>query len=46
VERFDEADHMGGCVIPGSPHPISGLREIGTIRCERRQQPMCGGAPE
>src|SRR5215475_11263385 len=31
--------------IPGSPHPISGLPEIGTVRCAHRQQPMCGGAP-
>ena len=32
--------------IPGSPHPISGLPEIGTGQCAHRQQPMCGGAPE
>jgi len=30
----------------GSPLSISGLPEIGTIRCAHRQQPMCGGEPE
>jgi len=42
-----ESIRLGQCSwIPGSPHPISGLPEIGTIGCAHRQQPMCDGAPE
>jgi len=29
----------------GSPRPILGRPDIGTIRCAHRLQPTCGGAP-
>jgi hypothetical protein len=42
-----ETNNLGPWLwIPGPPRPISGLPEIGTIRCAHRQQAMCGGEPE